>query len=194
MIKAVIFDCFGVLTTDWWREFCNSLPLGAGLAKAKELNHKYDAGLISLSDFILGVQQATGREPKLVEAIFTSPEPVKNTKLLAYIKELSKNYKIGMISNIGTNWVTEHFLTLPEQELFDTMVFSFDVGTTKPDPKIYQYAAQKLSASPAECIFIDDVESYCQGAIAVGMHAVHYRDFDQTKKELKAILAAGADN
>ncbi|MBI2589247.1 HAD family phosphatase [Candidatus Saccharibacteria bacterium] len=190
MIKAVIFDCFGVLTKDWWREFCASVPPGPGLQKAKELNHLYDAGLISLKEFVAGVEQVTGREPQPIEDIFASPEPIKNTTLLEYIKSLKTGYKIGMISNVGTNWVRDYFLSPEEQRLFDDMVFSFEVGTTKPDPRIYELATKRLGLKPQDCVFIDDIERYCEAARATGMKAILYKDFEQMKTELDKLLQA----
>ncbi len=194
MIKAVIFDCFGVLTKDWWKDFCDSVPPGPGLEKAKELNHQYDSGAIKLEDFMKGVELATGRALQPVEAIVTSPQATKNTRLMDYIRILGEDYKIGMLSNIGTTWITDSFLNDEEQKLFDAMVFSFQVALTKPNPKIYQIAAQRLRVQPNECVFIDDVERYCEGARAVGMQAIHYRDFEQMKTELDKILSAGTDN
>lgn len=189
MIKAIIFDCFGVLTEDAWRAFCASLPPGEGLQKAKELNHRYDAGLINLKDFVLGVEQATGHESKQVEDIIMHKEFSKNIVLIDYIKGLKGRYKIGLISNIATNWVRDDFLTPEEQSYFDDMVFSFEVGTTKPDPRIYEVAADRLGVEPSKCVFIDDIERYTQAAQAVGMSAIVYSDFNQMKTDLEALLA-----
>lgn len=194
MIKAIIFDCFGVLTKDWWREFLSALPQGPGREKAKQLNHQYDAGLISLKEFVEGVRLATGSRPEPIEEMFSVPKPLKNVELLDYIKELKRHYKLGILSNIGTNWVRESFLTDEEQKLFDSMTFSYEAGATKPDPKIYQLAVEKLAVQPKEAVFVDDVEEYCLAAEAFGIHAVHYQNFEQMKAELEKILAADADN
>lgn len=188
MIKAIIIDCFGVLTKDWWREFCSTLPEGPVLEKAKELNHQYDAGLLSLTDFVKTLHQVTGREPQPIEDIFSSPEPLKNTELLEYIRRLKLKYKIGLISNVGTNWIRDYFLTKEEQSLFDDMVLSFEAGTTKPDPQIYQMALQRLGIKPEEAIFIDDLEPYCDAARAVGMQAINYDNFKQLKADLEPLL------
>ena len=37
MVKAIIFDCFGVLATDIWLAFCESLPASADLQRARDL-------------------------------------------------------------------------------------------------------------------------------------------------------------
>lgn len=194
MIKAVVFDCFGVLTKDLWREFTESLPPGEGVRRAKELNHQYDAGLITLREFIQQVHEATGRDPRTVETVFINEEPVKNLELLDYIRELKKRgYKIGMLSNIATNWVRDYFLTSEEQTLFDNMTFSFEVGTTKPDPRIYEQALAKLGARAQESVFVDDVDRYCAAAETLGMKAILYKTFPKMKSEMESVLAAGTD-
>ncbi len=187
MIKAILFDCFGVLTADTWREFLNSLPDTADTGRARELNHQYDAGLITIDEFLGQVEEATGHRPVEVEKLLDN-ETSKNSVLLTYIKDLKQNYKIGLLSNIGTNWIRDAFLTESEQDVFDDMVFSFETGTTKPDPEIYKLACQRLGVEPEEAVFIDDIESYCTAAQAVGMQAIHYRDFQQLKHDLELLL------
>jgi HAD superfamily hydrolase (TIGR01549 family) len=194
MIKAIIFDCFGVLTKDWWREFCDTLPQGEILEKAKALNRQYDSGLIDLQEFVTSVQRVTGREPKPIEDIFTTPVPEKNLELLEYIEELRKNYKIGLISNIGSSWITDSFLDAKEQKLFDDMVFSFQVGVSKPDPKIYQASLDNLGVGAQQAVFIDDIESYVIAAQQMGMAGIAYSGFNQMKKELETLIAPVADN
>jgi len=140
-----------------------------------------------------GVKQATGHDYDVITSVRSS-ENAKNIQLVEYILELKKKYKIGMISNVATNWVRDYLLTEEEQKLFDVMIFSFEVGTTKPDPRIYEDTIQKLSVEAKECVFIDDVERYCEGARAVGMQAILYEDFDQMKIDLEKLLSTGSDN
>lgn len=188
MIKAIIFDCFGVLTQDAWRAFCATLPPGEVLEKAHELNHQYDAGVINVEQFLASIKEVTGKSIDLIEDKVNNVEPYKNTELLDLIKQLKPKYKIGLISNVGTNWIRDYFLTEEERALFDDMVLSFEAGTTKPDPKIYQMALERLGVEPAEAVFIDDIDRYCQAAEQVGMKSVEYLNFKQFKKELEKLL------
>lgn len=194
MIKAIIFDCFGVLTTDLWKEFCATLPSDEIIQKAKDLNHQYDAGQISLEQFIREVNQVTGRGPEVIKKIFTNDDSEKNEKLLDYIGQLKRNYKLGILSNVATSWVVDYFLSPEEQKLFDTMVFSFQLGYGKPDAQIYKEALKKLKVQPDEAIFIDDNDRYCEAARQLGIQAIWYQDFPQMKEELQKILAAVPDN
>lgn len=189
MVKAIIFDCFGVLTTDLWKEFCATLPSDEIVQKAKDLNHQYDAGMIAFDPFIKEVSEVTKRNPEVIKAIFTNEDSEKNDRLLNYIKELKTKYKTGILSNVATNWVVDYFLTPDEQKLFDTMVFSFQLGVGKPDSQVYKEVLTRLGVEPHEAIFIDDNERYCAAAEALGIKAVLYQDFEQMKRELEELLA-----
>ncbi len=187
MIRAIIFDCFGVLTTDTWRAFLDSLPEGTDTTEAREINKAYDAGLLTTEEFLEQVEQVTGHIPKQVEDM-AKGDVLKNTKLLEYVAELKTTYKIGLLSNIASNWIRDSFLTAEEQALFDDMVFSHDVGTTKPDPRIFELTCERLGVEPNEAIMIDDVESYCRSAEQVGLKAVVYEDFEQCRQQLEQLL------
>jgi putative hydrolase of the HAD superfamily len=191
MIKAVIFDCFGVLTTDTWKEFTATLPQSQK-ASATSLNHAYGAGAMTKPEFLQAVQDLTGKQPKYVDNMLDN-ETAKNSELLAYIKELGKSYKIALLSNVATNWIRDYFLTAEEQAMFHTMVFSFEIGTTKPDPRMFQSVAERLKVSPGECVMVDDVERYCAAAENLGMKSICYQNFNQMKAELEKILADSED-
>jgi epoxide hydrolase-like predicted phosphatase len=185
-IRAIIFDCFGVLTEDLWREFTASLPADEA-RQARELNHAYDAAMISKQEFLQQVYAVTGRHPDQVEALLDT-ETHKNIELLSYIDTLKPTYKIGMLSNIATPWIRDKFLTAAEQKLFDDMVFSFEVGMTKPDKKIFELACNRLQVLPAETIFVDDVDRNCEAAQELGMKSIIYTDFASMLRQLHTLL------
>lgn len=156
---------------------------------ARELNRALDRAQLTLHEFSHAIHELTGRTPERVEhTIITDSSRNKNRELLNYITQKRSSYKIGLLSNIATNWIHDSFLTAEEAAIFDAYILSFEVGMTKPDPRIYQMAAEKLGVQPEECIFIDDGEANCQGAVAIGMQAVLYHDFSQAKNEIEKLL------
>jgi epoxide hydrolase-like predicted phosphatase len=191
MIRAIIFDCFGVLTVDTWQEFAASLPSNQR-TEASVLNRVYDAGHLSRAEFGQAMQALTGRQPRYVEDLPVN-DLHKNAELFTLIKKLKPSYKIGLLSNIGTNWVLEHFLSPEERALFDTFVFSFDTGLVKPDERIYRLVGERLGEPPAACVMIDDLARNCQGAEDSGMQAIVYRNLTQMRAELQALLKSGAN-
>jgi len=187
MIKAVIFDCFGVLTIDTWREFVASLPSDER-GQASELNRAFGAGFVTKKDFQEEIQLLTGRQPTDIDNTKHDHQVTKNTALLKYIASIKNDYKIGLLSNVASDWIKENFLSDDEQKLFDDFIFSHQVKMTKPEPQIFSLAAERLGVLPEECVLVDDIERYCRAAEAQGMKAVCYKDFGQTKNELQQLL------
>jgi len=186
MIKAIIFDCFGVLTGDLWKEFVGSLP-ESQKSQARSLNHALDSGLLSQTDSYQAIHILTGHSPQHVEDIITS-EKHKNKALLSYIALLSKDYKVGILSNVSSDWITRTFLSKEEIGYFTDMVFSYQIGVTKPDARAFELTAARLGEEPEACIFIDDSQGNCEGAERIGMHAILYEDFETLKAKLKSML------
>lgn len=189
MTKAIIFDCFGVLTGDRWKEFVATLPENQK-KPASDLMRLLDSAVIGPKEFHNKVIELTGHAPARVEDIF-NVEMHKNSELLDYIHHLKKHYKTGLLSNISTNWIRDTFLTDHEIRLFDDILMSYEVGAAKPDPRIFELAAGRIGEKPQDCVLIDDSMANVKGAEAVGMQAILYQNFIQMKKDLEEILERG---
>ena len=190
MIKAIIFDCFGVLSINLnlWSEFVNSLTEDQKLP-ARDLNRAHDAGFITEQEFINQIKQLTGKVPDEVEKLSSNTrELTKNKELLAFIRILKDQYKIGLLSNISSNWIRDSFLDRQEQMLFDQMVFSYEVRKIKPDPELFELICERLGVQADEAVLIDDGKDNCKGAEKFGMHAIQYLDYQQFKAELEQLL------
>ncbi|HSX18405.1 MAG TPA: HAD-IA family hydrolase [Candidatus Saccharimonadales bacterium] len=112
-----------------------------------------------------------------------------NRRLLDFIQSgLKPKYKIAMISN-SSGEGTKELLNEDQIELFDELIFSGEVGISKPHPSIFELAAKKLEVTPQECVFIDDSIGHCEGARAAGMQTIFYEDFEQMKQELEELLS-----
>lgn len=185
MIQAIIFDCFGVLTTDTWNQFLGSLPRDVDLSALRDVRKSYDAGFIGKQDYEQQIRELTGHDYAETEA---DEEMHKNTQLLAYIATLKEQYKIGLLSNIGSNWVRDSFLTPKEQALFDAMVFSYEVNANKPSARMYEAILEKLAVTPEQAIMVDDVQAFCEAAESLGMKSITYHDFHQCQQDLGTLL------
>ncbi len=187
MISAIVFDCFGVLMTDAWlpfkaRVFGDDPELSL---EATNLMRQSDAGLISYDDFIHSIAELASMP--FIETKKAIDDNVANEELFAYIKELKKDYKIGLLSNASANWLADMFS--PEQlQLFDAVALSYETGHIKPDQRAYEIVAERLGVDTSECVFVDDQELCCTGAREAGMKAVWYQNVDQTRTELNVLL------
>lgn len=184
MIKAIIFDCFGVLVEGSFEKFLDTyLSDKPKIAEEiRVLDHRSTEGAITYDEFLRGVSELSGMEFSRVKSFMELNPP--NLKLLNYIaRELKPKYKIGFLSNAADNWLDELF-TKEHQALFDDFVLSYQHSVRKPDSQIFQLAAKRLGVDLNECILVDDVFEYCEGARAAGMHAVQYTTFEATREAL----------
>jgi len=82
----------------------------------------------------------------------------------------------GLRTGVLTNNVREFrdfwWDVLPFGELFDDVVDSHEVGLRKPNPAIYELALNRLGATARRTVFLDDVASNVDAAIAVGLYGV----------------------
>lgn len=57
---------------------------------------------------------------------------------------------------------------------FDQLLFSWRLGTTKPDPAAFERAADRLAVTPDRLLFVDDDAANVQAAEAAGWQAWRY--------------------
>ena len=89
------------------------------------------------------------------------------------IQKLAQLYPLALISD--TAWTPGRRLReiLDEYEILDcfrTLIFSGEVGRTKPHPELFQRALAELQLQPHECLHVGDLQrTDVAGAKAVGM-------------------------
>jgi putative hydrolase of the HAD superfamily len=88
----------------------------------------------------------------------------------------SRGLKTGLVAN---SWPDPPRLLRKDAEalglasLLDVMVYSEEVGVSKPDPEIFLHALRELGVDPSAAMFVGDrLDTDVQGAAAVGMTTV----------------------
>ena len=85
--------------------------------------------------------------------------------------------RTALVSDAGADDVVS-WTRSPLRERLDAVVFSYELGVRKPDPRIYRHALDALGARPEETIFVGDGGSdEHRGARAVGMQTVFVTRF-----------------
>lgn len=194
-IKAIIFDCFGVLLGNAYKIHLTEVEQ-QDPEKAKEIraiNHASDMGILTREDTANAISRLFGMEPEAFLEEQNQME-VPNEKLLSHIATLKPNYKIGMLSNINSRErLNIRFAPGQLESHFDAIVASGDEGFVKPEQEIYTIAANRLGVSPSECVFIDDIADFCQGAREVGMQAIQFITTEQAIADLTALIDRGGE-
>lgn len=195
MIKAIIFDCFNVLVADATKQALANMNVldPEKRAEFSAVTHAVDKGIISDTEAIGTQSQLLGMSDDEFISLRNLGE-VRNEELIAYIKTIKGSYKLAMVSNINSRErLDSRFLPGQLDELFDAVIPSGEVGYIKPQPEIFMIAAERLGVRPEDCVFIDDIEDFCEGARAVGMQAIHFTSNAQALSELKALIDRGEE-
>ncbi len=104
------------------------------------------------------------------------------------LEDLStQNLQMHTLSNYPV-WYTIIEQKLNLSRFMDWSFVSCHMQVRKPDPLIYQRAADALGVSPERCIFVDDRGSNCKAAKAVGMHTVKFSDADQLRQDIFSLI------
>ncbi|MDB5177744.1 MAG: HAD-superfamily hydrolase, subfamily variant 3, partial [Candidatus Saccharibacteria bacterium] len=182
MIRALIFDCFGVLYSDGKGHIENLCPLD----KQEELRSLYrqsDYGFIGREEFIAQVTKLINISREDLMSI-EREEYVRNKPLVDFIRAKKPHYKTGLLSNVGEAFLESLFTEQEIKELFDEIILSSKVGMMKPSQEIYDLAASRLGFLPEECVFIDDRLPNVDGAQMAGMKGLLFTSNHQLEIEL----------
>ena len=193
MIKAIIFDCFGVFIGNPYKIRAEELDR-TDPEKGKilhEINRASDRGYLTRDETAREMAELIGISTEQFLAEQDKGE-VRNEALIEFVKTLRPNYKLAMLSNISSRERLDiRFEPGQLDELFDVVVASGDEGYIKPEPEIFEIALARLGVQPEECVMIDDIIEYCQGAEAAGIHTIQYLNYEQCITDLNTLIDRG---
>jgi len=206
-IKAIVSDFGGVLTTPLLNSFAAiqddvgisaeslGLAMRHGLGEDEEIPlYKLERGEISEDEFLErlsdGLEEILGHRPHLHHfrhMFFDALYP--NEEMIALMRELkASGLTMAMLTNNVREWEPLWRSMLPVDEIFETIVDSAFVGCRKPEARIYELTLERIGMPAEACLFIDDLSPNCDGAAAVGMQAIHFRDNEQTIAAIRAAV------
>ena len=187
MIRALVFDCFGVLYQGSRNYLFDRTPT-AKHDELHDLNVASDYGFVSYNEYVRQASALASLGPDELERIF-SAEHQRNEQLVTYVRYArDRGFKTALLSNVGRDVMDRLFAPSEQAELFDAVVLSSDVASIKPHPQMYETVAMRLEVEPEACVMIDDIQTNVDGALAVGMQGVCFVSTEQTICELDALV------
>ncbi len=179
-IKALALDLGNVLVKVDHYRFCRRLGDLAGLTPeevydrvfASNLEPGYDTGRLTTEEFYqrvtahFGVSLSFAQFSAWWNDIF---DPMEGMSEL--VGHLATKYPLYLISNTNSlhfDYIKKNYALL---EHFRSFVLSFEVGSRKPEPGIYQALIRQIGLPPPECLFVDDKVPFVEAAHEQGMTA-----------------------
>ena len=193
--KCVLFDIGGVLV-DWHMSWITSevskrfdIQEDLIISAFDEHLPKLDSGKIEESTFWQNVATDTNSDvlKNIKESLWDTyfrKNAIPNPDVKKLSIDLKNNgFTIGIISNIEkvTHGVVDDWDILSH---FEHKFMSYQIGFSKPDPRIYEHVIEKLPYSADELLFIDDKPSNVESAKDCGIESIHFTNFDSLKSSL----------
>lgn len=186
MIRAIIFDCFGVLYRDNIAMLYDAVPESQRQA-LQDIIHATDHGFLSREEYYESIAELGGKTPEEIRAI-EQRQHSRDENVIAYARSLKGQYKIGLLSNIDSGTMAKLFPLEQREELFDAFVISGEVGLVKPTVEIFELAAARLGVRPEECVMIDDLAKNVEGAKQAGLHGLLFTSLGGLKADLPQLI------
>jgi len=185
-ITTIVFDFGNVIGFFDHRRAASKLAERTGkpaetflsLLRDAALEDSYESGRLSSAEFLERVRQATGvdcSDDTLGAAYSDIFWP--NEEVCQLVPRLRPGYRLLLGSNtteLHAQRFRREFATTLQH--FDELVLSFEVGVRKPHGDFFEHCRRRAGATPAECVFIDDLVANIDGARACGWHTIVYRD------------------
>ena len=185
LIKAVLFDYGGVIAEEGFRNGLLAMAHEQGLDIDTTLNVAkravYDSGFVlgwgtasELWELMREGSGLKGSDSVLTERILEGF--VLRPWIITLIQQLhQQGYITGILSD-QTHWLDwlnerDHFF-----DFFDHVFNSHHMGKGKRNPGLFNDIAEQLALSPAEILFVDDIENNVTRAQAAGCQTIHYVD------------------
>jgi putative hydrolase of the HAD superfamily len=198
--RALILDLGGVLTYPQPREWYQSMAAELGVAAPVfegaywEDRLAYDSGLPA-DQYWRRVHATIGRpyEPDRLDHLIQS-DVASWTEYREEVWAMARSFRdaggrTGFLSNSGPEMMARVRFDRDLESWFDVVIVSFEVGLTKPDPRIYELCLSRLDVSAGQALFVDDREDNVKAAADLGIHTLQFVD-DQAVVKLRELIGS----
>lgn len=198
MYKAVIFDFGNVLCRIDRESFVRKAASHSRTMTADQLlsalwgtqlEYEFETGQFDSHEYFRRVQQLADFDPSYTYEAFVEdykkiivPDPDGERALELAVRRGARTFVLSNTSFLHASCLFDREALGTWPELY---IFSYKLGVMKPNPRLWQTLLDYARLEPEDCLYIDDVEQYCETARALGMDA--YR-FDYRNEQLFQIL------
>jgi FMN phosphatase YigB (HAD superfamily) len=204
-VRAIIFDIGRVLVgldlSRAHKSLANGLTLSSEeLWTAIEKDPQWgdwQEGRVTSRDWHLRLCKRFGIKPSFEDFVnawnsVLDPKPLQPD---SFFVALSKNYRLGLLSNTDPIHVDFLERTYSFYNYFPRQVrtYSCSAHARKPDPLIFREALKACKVSAEQTVYVDDIAAFAQAARSLGVHGIHYISPEQLRTELHALGIAAPE-
>jgi len=163
---GAFLEVYRPLNQEYWKLYREEKVTKTELRYGR-LKNTFDKINFSISDSIIDVLAI-----QYIDYLADFNHLFENTiEVLDYLK---KKYKLHIITNGFEEIQSKKMINSNIYHYFDKVITSESVGVKKPNPKVFNYALEIAKAPKEHSIMIgDNLEADVQGAIDIGMKAIH---------------------
>ena len=150
------------------------------------IKDRLDVGTLGTEQAFQQIQELTGALPAAAKEAMESVLSIR-PRVVNLAHALCSRARLGVISNtdpIHAAWIEKTSGLLP---IIETWTYSFLEQSLKPDTAIYLSACEAMGIAPHRAVIIDDRAENCATAIALGMAAIQYQNYDQVCSSLSQL-------
>ena len=187
--KCIIFDCDGVLVDS------EKISMDVLVEMTRKLGKEINATLLSeqfsglsLKSIFEKIEQIIGKKiPEDFESIYRNETFLRfqsDLQPILGVKEIIEDLSIPFcVASSGPLKKIE--LNLKKTKLFKhfkgNIFSSYEIGSWKPEPEIFIYAAQKMGFRPNECLVIEDSIAGIRAAKKGGFNVFGFTNQNEQK-------------
>ena len=149
-----------------------------------DLYFKYETGKLNTEQFRNQIRKAAGIEmtDRAFDEAWNAMLVHFPEERVALLKELSKRYKLYMLSNTSALHVKvfeKMYLDSAGEsmhQVFAKIYYSHEIGWHKPDREAWEYVIKDSAINPEETLFLDDNIHNIKASQELGFQAIHIHE------------------
>ncbi len=197
-IRHIIFDMDGVLCrTDFLRGReilgkrigVTAAAIEAAIYKSG-FDNEADQGRFTVEQYLQGLAERLGVVVGRADWLAARKAAMTPDRdMLALARALGRRVGTAMLTNNGPLLRAHIGEVFPQVvELFGARCFfSCEFGTGKEGTAVFALLLERIGATPAATLFIDDSAAYIDNARAAGLNIHHFRGIDPLRTQLTAL-------
>lgn len=178
----------------YWVELEEDEILPAVVAGSPAVEETTGMNFREIYDYLDDRYETTASKAEFVERYEEAAREIygERVELMDGFRDLAADLReegraLALVSSSPHGWIDRVLDRFDLRESFDEVISAEEIdGASKPDPGVYEYAADRMGVDPTECVAVEDSENGIESATAAGMAAVGFPNRSDADLDLSA--------